>query len=226
VLVVEDSASVRSLVVASLEVEGFLVADAANGEEALDRFDTFRPDVVVLDIGLPGIDGFQLIGHLRRSGDVGVILLSGRVDESDRVLGLDLGADDYVVKPFLPHELAARVRAVWRRRGHAVTGARRLKFPDLEIDLDARSVLVRGESVRLRRREFDLLARLASYPRRVFSREELLRDVWDSSSEWQDVRTVTEHVRRVRVQIEADPSKPRYIRSARGSGYYFNPEGS
>jgi DNA-binding response OmpR family regulator len=221
VLVVDDDDVIRSLVRDGLQREGFEVCLAGDGESALHLLAEQVPDLVVLDVNLPTIGGFDVLCAIRDSSAVPVILLSGRIDEVDRVLGLELGADDYVVKPFSPRELASRVRAILRR----VTpeAERALDFGDLRIDVQAREVQVRGEPVSLTAREYDLLVFLAQSPRQVFSHGELLAHVWKSNAEWQDPATVTEYVRRIRAKIESDRNQSRWIRTVRAAGYAFNP---
>ncbi len=221
ILVVDDEPTVRDVVSRYLEREGYRVHSAADGDSARRLFDE-SPDLVVLDLTLPGMDGLSFLRDIRRTSAVPVILLTARTDEIDRVVGLELGADDYVVKPFSPRELVARVRSVLRR-GTGVIDVPRLEFDDLLIDARARTVIVRGESVPFRAREFDLLLFLASFPQRVFSRGQLLKHVWDSSAEFSDVSTVTVHVRRIRQKIESDPLDPRRIVTIRGVGYRFDP---
>ena len=222
VLVVDDEDAVRLLIARYLAAEGFSVEEAADTPEAEGALATRSPDLVLLDVVLPSEDGLDFLARLRRSSEVPVILLTAKGDESDRVLGLKLGADDYVVKPFSPAELVARVNSVLRRSGSA--GARsRLEFDGLVIDTATRQVVADGTAVALRAREFDLLAFLAASPRQVFSREQLLQQVWESSGEWQDPRTVNEHVRRIRKHIEKDPEEPRWLKTARGVGYYLEP---
>jgi len=169
---------------------------------------------------LPTEDGLDILARLRRVTDVPVILLTAMGAEGDRVLGLKLGADDYVAKPFSPAELAARISSVLRR-SRSSRPAPRLAFDGLVLDLSTRDLTVDGKPVEVTPREFDLLAFLASSPRQVFSREQILDRVWDSSSQWQDAATVTEHIRRIRRRIEVDPDKPRWIRTVRGVGYRF-----
>jgi DNA-binding response OmpR family regulator len=176
----------------------------------------------VLDLGLPKVRGLDVLRQVRADHAVPVIVLSGRSDEADRIIGLELGADDYVVKPFSPRELVARVRSVLRRSGNG-QHATALSFPELVLDLATREVRVRDEHVDLRRREFDLLAFLCSSPRQVFTREQLLRQVWDSEPEWQGVGTVSEHVHRLRAKVEIDPARPSRIVTVRGVGYRFVP---
>ena len=221
VLVVDDDAVIRGLVRDGLEREGFDVSDVADGATALEVLAGNRPSLVILDVKLPARGGFDVLSAIRAGSNVPVILQTGRVSEIDRVLGLELGADDYVVKPFSPRELAARVRAVLRR---AIADPERpLSFGDLEIEPASREVRVDGRVAELTAREFDLLAFLARSPRRVFSHSELLAEVWHSTSEWQDPATVTEYVRRIRAKIEVDRNQPRWIRTVRAAGYAFHP---
>jgi two-component system phosphate regulon response regulator PhoB len=231
ILVVEDDRDVRQLVARVLAAAAFEVDTVEDALEAMSSLATGDHDLVVLDVGLPGVDGLGLLERIRRTSDVPVILLTGRSGQRDKINGLRSGADDYVLKPFAPDELVARVETVLRRTGRATApttdapepASRRLQFAGLEVDLDSREVHVAGRHVAMTAREFDLLAFLASAPRRVFSREQLLRQVWDSSTEWQDDATVTEHVRRVRRKIEADPQQPRWVLTIRGAGYRFEP---
>lgn len=226
VLVVDDEPMVREVVARYLELDGVGVHEAADGTEAEEWLATNRPDLVVLDLMLPGVDGLTILRRLRAEGDVPVILLTARAEEIDRILGLELGADDYVVKPFSPRELAARVRTVLRRSARSVTddaSDSELRFDGLVIDRRAREVLVDGECVDVTPKEFDLLVAFASSPRQVFSRRQLLAMVWDSAPEYQDAATVTVHVRRLRQKIELDPDNPRWISTAWGVGYRFEP---
>jgi DNA-binding response OmpR family regulator len=223
ILVVDDEPMVREVVVAYLEREGYVVEEAATGSEALKRIRESCPDLVVLDVMLPEVDGFSVLTELRRDRDVPVILLTARTEEPDRVLGLELGADDYVVKPFSPRELVARVKSVLRRTTPAPTATEVLEFDGLVIDEKAREVKVRGEAIEMTPKEFDLVAFLARSPRRVFSRAQLLEQVWDSSADWQDPSTVTVHVRRLRRKVETDPEQPRWITTVWGVGYRFEP---
>jgi DNA-binding response OmpR family regulator len=220
VLVVDDEPTVRDVVARYLERDGYVVREVGDGDEVAAAIESFRPDLVVLDVMLPGRSGLDVLRDL--GNRVPVILLTARVDETDRVLGLELGADDYVVKPFSPRELVARVRSVLRRSG-APTGTAVLTFDDLTIDIAAREVQVAGEVIALTAKEFDVLAHLASHPRQVFSRAQLLVAVWDSSPDYQDPATVTVHVRRVRNKIERDPEQPRWIATVWGVGYRFEP---
>lgn len=222
ILVVDDEPRVREVVAAYLEREGYRVDQAEDADAARSRLAAAPPDLIVLDVMFPGASGLDLLSELRSGGDVPVILLTARAEETDRVLGLELGADDYVVKPFSPRELVARVRTVLRR-ARPVSEVERLEFEDLVIDAPTREVEVRGASVSLTAREFDLLAYLAAHPRQVFSRAQLLEQVWDSSSEWQDPATVTVHMRRLRAKLERDPSAPRWLETVWGVGYRFRP---
>jgi DNA-binding response OmpR family regulator len=223
--VVDDEPMVREVVCRYLELEGMRVHEAEDGTAALAWLASHRPDLVVLDVMLPGTDGLTLLRTLRADGDVPVILLTARAEEVDRVLGLELGADDYVVKPFSPRELAARVRTVLRRSGTGVppTDGQALDFDGLRIDPGTREVVAGGSLVALTPREFDLLLTLARSPRQVFSRRQLLSLVWDSAPEYQDPATVTVHVGRLRQKLEPDPEHPRWIATVWGVGYRFEP---
>jgi DNA-binding response OmpR family regulator len=222
VLIVDDEPQVREIVASYLERDGFTVRSAADGRAALVEIGRKRPDVLVLDLMLPEVNGLEVLHKLRSGGDdVPVIVLSARGTEPDKVAGLELGADDYVAKPASPREIAARVRAVLRRVKTA--GPTTLSFGTVEVDVTSRRVTKDGDSVELRPKEFDLLVRLASSPGEVMSRQDLLRDVWGSSSEWQDPGTVTVHVRRLRRAIEADPAQPDHIVTVYGIGYRFDP---
>jgi DNA-binding response OmpR family regulator len=222
VLVVDDDQAVRVLLTRYLEMEGYSVEQVADGGAALAAIAASNPDLVLLDLMLPAQDGLDILTRLRRNSDVPVILLTARGSEADRILGLKLGADDYVVKPFSPGELTARIDSVLRRSRTAPIQAV-LAFDGLSLDLSTREVTAGDLVVTTTAREFDLLAFLASSPRQVFSRQQLLANVWDSSAEWQDPDTVTEHIRRVRRRIEPDPDHPRWIKTVRGVGYRFEP---
>jgi DNA-binding response OmpR family regulator len=222
ILAVEDDHQVRHLLVRLLSAEGYEVFEAEDALGAMEQLGAHAPDLVLLDVVLPDISGLELLRRIRSTSDVPIIMLTGRADEADRIHGLRSGADDYVVKPFSPGELMARVESVLRRSGPS-SGATTLTFDGLTIDPVARDVFVQGAPVAVTAREFDLLAFLAAAPRQVFTREQLLRHVWGSSTEWQDGATVTEHVRRVRRKIEADPDTPRWLVTVRGVGYRFEP---
>lgn len=230
VLVVDDEPMVREVIAGYLERDGHRVHEVADGDEAMAWLDGHQPDLVVLDLMLPGTDGLSILRHVRATSAVPVILLTARTEEIDRVLGLELGADDYVVKPFSPRELAVRVRNMLRRSslvgapsGSSSSPATVLDFGDLRIDPEAREVSVAGTVISLTRKEFDLLVLLARSPRQVFSRRQLLELVWESSADFQDPATVTVHVGRLRQKIEARPEEPRWIVTAWGIGYRFEP---
>ncbi len=222
VLVVDDDPSTRTVLREFLRMEGYAVDEARDADAAMEKVTSWLPDLLLLDIMMPGRDGLEFLAALRRTSDVPVILLTAKDDEGDRVVGLRLGADDYVVKPFSPAELAARIATVLRRV-RAGRAPARLEFDALHIDLASREVTVRGRPVELPAREYDMLVFLASSPRRAFSREQLLEQVWGSSSDRQDPATVTEHMRRLRRRIEEDPEDPRWLRTVRGVGYRFDP---
>jgi DNA-binding response OmpR family regulator len=222
VVVVDDEPEIVEIVTYALERAGIEVFGVGDGEAALEVIAAHSPDLVVLDLMLPGMDGMDVLRTVRRSSSVPVILLSAIADVAERVAGLELGADDYVVKPFSPRELSARVTSVLRRV-QLVPDVGVIEVGDLRIDTDSREVHVEGEPVSLTTKEFDLLAYLAGNPKKVLSREHLLREVWDSTAEWQDPATVTEHVRRVRQKVEPDPQHPRRILTIRGVGYRFEP---
>ena len=222
VLVVDDEPTIREIVVSYLEREGFTTLEAADGNRARELLERDTPDLVVLDLMLPGTDGLELCRWIRSRSRLPVIMLTARGEESDRIVGLELGADDYVTKPFSPRELAARVRTVLRRAEPDVAVDERLSYNGLVIDSSTREVTRGHESLRLTAREFDLLWFLASHPRRVFSREHLMRRVWGYSAAL-DTGTVTVHMRRLREKIEDDPSHPRHLETVWGVGYRFAP---
>lgn len=220
-MVVDDEPMVREVLARYLEREGFTVDVAEDGEAALVSFAASRPDLVLLDLMLPRVDGLEVFRRMRAGASTAVIMLTARGEETDRVVGLELGADDYVTKPFSPREVVARVRAVLRR---SATGADEdiIVAGDLELDGSRREARRGGELIRLTRKEFDLLFLLASHRRRVFSRAELVEQVWDFA--WVgDTATVTVHVRRLREKIEDDPSEPRHLITVWGVGYRFDP---
>jgi len=224
VLVVDDEPTVREVVASYLRRDGHDVAEAADGTTALELLDADPPDLVVLDMMLPGVNGLDVLRRVRAVSSIPVIMLTARAEESDRVSGLELGADDYVVKPFSPRELAARVNGVLRRTAGRVDEAPvSLEFDGLQIEPLSREVTLGGNNVEMTPKEFDVLQFLASSPRQVFSRAQLLESVWQSSPEWQDPATVTVHVRCIRNKIEADPEHPRWITTVWGVGYRFEP---
>jgi DNA-binding response OmpR family regulator len=223
ILVVDDEPGIRDLICDYLGRGGFTVSQAVSGLEALSKLKAEDTSLVILDVSLPEMDGFSVLAELRKHSDLRVILLTGRAEESDRVLGLELGADDYVLKPFSPRELVARVRNLLRRRYRVDGPDGRLEFDDLVVDRMTREVTREGETVDLTPKEFDLLEFLCSSPRQVFTKEQLLGQVWNSTPEWQDPATVTVHVRRLRQKIGDNPKKPRWIVTVWGVGYRFEP---
>jgi len=222
-LVVDDDPDVRRVLVRMLGDEGYSASEAETGAQVMAALRSAAPELILLDLMLAGEDGFDVLAGIRRASDVPVIILSAKMNESDRVLGLRLGADDYVVKPFSGPELAARVASVLRRYAHSPKAPAVLEFGDLSIDTTAREVRLFGRLVETTLKEFDLLAFLAASPRQVFSREQLLDHVWGSSSAWQDDGTVTEHIRRIRQKLRATDTRDRWIRTVRGVGYRFEP---
>lgn len=218
ILTVEDDNSIRTVVRMALEDEGWEVLEAGNGEDALAIFKRDGANVVLIDIMLPGIDGFEVCRSIRRSTDVPIIMVTARDDTHDVVAGLEAGADDYLTKPFEPKELSARIRALLRRARSADPEMTTMTFGDLEISPDEGLVTLSGEEVHLTKTEFRLLVELASSPGRVFSREQLLERVWEYGY-FGDGRLVDVHVRRLRTKIEPDPAEPRYVVTVRGLGY-------
>jgi len=223
VLIIEDDPNVAEVVTRYLEREGYAVESAADGLAGLELALSDPPDLVVLDLMLPSLTGLEVCRRLRAKAPVPVIMLTARGDEVDRIAGLELGADDYVAKPFSPRELTARVKAVLRRASGALAAedAGVLRTGNLEVDTVAHEARLNGDLVSLTAREFELLAFLMRNPRRAFRREELLADVWGFT--YGDTSTVTVHVRRLREKVEADPSDPRHIRTVWGVGYRFEP---
>ncbi len=223
VLLVEDDETVSEVVERYLEREGFRVEVVSDGTDAVGRFDE-DVDLIVLDIMLPGMDGLEVCRRLRTSSAVPIIMLTALGEESDRIMGLELGADDYLAKPFSPRELTARVKSVLRRAKGTLApqiAQGELKAGAITLNLDAHEVTVEGHPTVLTSREFELLAWLMTHPKRVFTREELLERVWGYS--YGDKSTVTVHVRRLREKIEADPAEPRHVATVWGLGYRFDP---
>jgi len=218
VLVVDDEPIVREVVVRYLAREGHETLEAADGDAARGAIERAEPDLVVLDVMLPGTDGLELCRWIRARSELPVIMLTARGEEADRIVGLELGADDYVTKPFSPRELAARVRSVLRRSAPTGETVERLRFGDIELERVTREARKGGEEVRLTAKEFDLLWFLASHPRRVFSRDQLMASVWGYTAAL-DTGTVTVHVRRLREKVEDDPSEPKYLETVWGIGY-------
>ena len=218
ILTVEDDERIRSAVKLALEDEGWTVDEADSGEQAIEIFQRSSPDVVLIDIMLPGIDGFELCRTIRRTSDVPVVMVTARNDTHDVVAGLEAGADDYLTKPFAPKELSARIRALLRRVRPSMPGHAKLTFGDLELIPDEGKVLRNGTEVHLTKTEFRLLCELAESPGKVLSREALLDKVWGYDY-FGDGRLVDVHVRRLRTKVEADAANPRHVVTVRGLGY-------
>lgn len=225
ILVVEDDPTVSEVVTRYLEREGFTVEVAFDGAAGLERALADPPELVVLDVMIPSLDGFEVCRRLRATAPVPVIMLTARGEEADRIVGLELGADDYVSKPFSPRELTARIKAVLRRAtGMVAAGASEpsvLHAGALAVDTVSHEARREGELIPLTAREFDLLVHLMRHPRRAFRREELLEQVWGFA--YGDTSTVTVHVRRLREKVEADPAEPRHVCTVWGVGYRFEP---
>lgn len=223
VLIVEDEPMVAEVVERYLRRDGYEVRIVGDGNAGLEAFASFQPDLVVLDLMLPGLDGREVCRRIRARSETPVVMLTARGEEIDKLVGLELGADDYVTKPFSPRELAARVKAVLRRSGReSRNGGDLLRYDDLRIDGRKRTVEDRRGSIRLTAREFDLLLFLASQPGQVFSRQQLMNEVWDYEFVG-DASTVTVHMRRLRAKVEEDPSRPRHLKTVWGVGYKFEP---
>jgi DNA-binding response OmpR family regulator len=223
VLVVDDEPIVRDVVVRYLERDGYRTLEAGTGDEARRLLEQEHASLVVLDVMLPGMDGLQLCRWIRARSDLPIVMLTARGEESDRIVGLELGADDYLTKPFSPRELAVRVRNLLRRTAsRPPEDAETIEFGDVVIDAAAREVRKAGEPLRLTLKEFDLLLFFASHPRRVFSRDQLMDRVWGYRSAL-DTGTITVHIRRLRTKIEDDPARPRHLETVFGAGYRFTP---
>ena len=222
VLVVDDEPIVREVIVRYLQRDGFTTLEAADGDRARELIETSDLTLVILDLMLPGTGGLELCRWIRGSSDLPVIMLTARGEEADRIVGLELGADDYVTKPFSPRELTARVRSVLRRAGASAEPADVIRFDDVVVDSASRVVTKGGADVTLTAREFDLLWFLGSNPRRVFSRNQIMDRVWGHSPAL-DSGTVTVHVRRLREKLEPDPANPTRIHTVWGVGYRFDP---
>lgn len=221
ILIAEDELTVADVVGRYLVREGFSVLQAGDGESALHLAQEHMPDLVILDLMLPKMDGLEVFRRLRERGPIPVIIVTAKGEETDRIIGLELGADDYVTKPFSPRELVARVRAVLRRSMHnGVTEGLILRAGPLSIDSTHRTLTIEGTSVELTAKEFDLLLFLARHPRQVFTRDQLLDQVWDVHY-YGDASTVTVHIHRLRSKIEADPLRPQILRTVWGVGYKF-----
>jgi DNA-binding response OmpR family regulator len=224
ILLVDDEDAIQKLLTYPLERDGFRVVSARDGEEALERFGAENPDLVVLDIMLPHLDGLEVCKRLRARSTVPIIMLTARDDELDKVVGLELGADDYITKPFSIHEFRSRVRALLRRAKlppyQGEDGGELISAGPLRIDVGRRSVELDGRPVQLTYVEFELLRTMASHPGRVFSRRMLLEELW-GGSDYREPRTIDVHVRHLREKLERDPSEPEFIHTVRGVGYRF-----
>ncbi len=224
IMLVEDEPSIAEVVTLYFRRAGFQVQTFSDGAQALKQLEQQLPDLLVLDIMVPQVNGFEITRWLRDRSDVPIIMLTARRSESDRIAGLEMGADDYVVKPFSPQELVSRVRAVLRRTQTAATAQtqQKLNFENLTIDPQTRLVHVFDKEVTLTAKEYDVLWHLARHPRQVFTRDQLLESVW-GMTEYIDPGAVTVHIRRLREKIEPDSSNPRYIQTVWGVGYKFEP---
>jgi DNA-binding response OmpR family regulator len=223
VLVVEDEPMVAEVVERYLRRDGYVVTVTHDGQKALEEFERIQPDLIVLDIMLPGVDGLEVCKRVRARSETPIIMLTARREETDKLVGLGIGADDYVTKPFSPRELAARVKAVLRRVRQPIQASSDfLRFGDLRINGRTRRVEDQRGPIELTAREFDLLLYLASHPEQVFSREQLMDAVWDFEFPG-DASTVTVSMRRLRSKVEVDPSRPRHLRTVWGVGYKFEP---
>jgi DNA-binding response OmpR family regulator len=223
VLVVDDEPTIRDVVVQYLRREGYATLEAEDGDAARELLERERPNLVVLDLMLPGTDGLALCRWIRDRSQLPVIMLTARGEEVDRIVGLELGADDYVTKPFSPRELVARVRSVLRRGAAADDRPdERVRFGDIEIDAAAREVRKGGDTLKLTAREFELLWFFARHPRRVFSRDQLMSRIWGYEPAF-DSGTITVHVRRLREKIEDEPAHPRHLETVWGVGYRLSP---
>ena len=221
ILVVDDEPKITKLARDYLENGGFRVMTAADGDTALAIARRERPDLVVLDLNLPGMDGLDVCRALRRDSDVPIIMLTARVEETDRLIGLELGADDYITKPFSPRELVARARAIFRRVQGGIVQPGLVRVADLEIDLDGHRVARAGETLSLTRSEFNLLAVLAQHPGQTFSREQLLDRLHGVSFDGY-ARSIDAHIKNLRQKLEDDPAEPEYVLTVYGVGYKFN----
>lgn len=223
ILIVEDENELVKILRSYLEAAGFTVLSATRGDLGLSVWEKERPDLVLLDLNLPGMDGLDVARAIRRKGETPIIMLTARVEEADRLIGLELGADDYVTKPYSPREVVARVRAVLRRSGGVKVEASVLRRFDLEIDLDAHSVKRGAQQVELTPSEFNLLVVMADQPGRVFNRLQLLEAAQGTAYEGYD-RTIDAHIKNLRAKLELDPKEPRYIETVYGVGYRFRKE--
>jgi DNA-binding response OmpR family regulator len=218
VLVVDDEPQIVKVVKAYLEKAGFQVATAVNGPAALAAFEREKPDFMILDLNLPGMDGLDVCRTVRRQSDIPILMLTARVEEMDKLIGLEIGADDYVIKPFSPREVVARVRTILRRSSAVPTQKEIIQSGDLEINLEDHTVKIAGRTVELTPTEFDILVVLARQPKRVFSRLQIMEQAQGSAFEGYE-RTIDAHIKNIRIKIEPDPKKPIFIHTVFGVGY-------
>lgn len=223
VLIVEDEFELVKILRSYLEAAGYTVMTASRGDQGLAIWEKMHPDLVLLDLNLPGMDGLDVARAIRRKDETPIIMLTARVEETDRLIGLELGADDYITKPYSPREVVARVRAVLRRAGASKTGNPVLRIFDLIIDLDAHTVTRGGQALELTPTEFSLLAVMAEQSGRVFNRLQLLEAVQGTAYEGYE-RTIDAHIKNLRAKLETDPKEPRYIETVFGVGYRFRKE--
>jgi DNA-binding response OmpR family regulator len=221
VLIVEDEPDLVKVLRSYLEKAGYSVLSAFRGDSGLSTWEHKRPDLVILDLNLPGLDGLDVAREMRRKGDTPIIMLTARVEETDRLIGLELGADDYITKPFSPREVVARVRAVLRRTGGAPATPAVLRIADIVVDFEAHRVTRRDQDIDLTPTEFSLLATLAAHPGRVFNRMQLLEAVQGSAYDGY-ARTIDAHIKNLRGKLEPDPRNPTYIQTVFGVGYRFH----
>jgi DNA-binding response OmpR family regulator len=223
ILIIEDETELSRVLRSYLEKAGMSVISATRGDTGLGLWEREQPDLVLLDLNLPGMDGLDVAREIRRKKETPIIMVTARVDEMDRLIGLEIGADDYVAKPYSPREVVARVRAVLRRAGSNQNQARRIIIEDIEIDLDAHSVRRTGQELDLTPTEFNLLATLGGYPGRAFTRLQLLEAIQGTAYEGYE-RTIDAHIKNLRAKLEPDPRTPKYIETVFGVGYRFHKE--
>ncbi|MAS35429.1 MAG: DNA-binding response regulator [Anaerolineaceae bacterium] len=223
ILVVNDEESIRKPVIAYLEAEGYAIHTAADGQQALRLFQRYKPQLVILDVILPSMDGFEVLQHIRRESDAYVLMLTAKSEETDRIVGLTIGADDYLTKPFSPRELVARVKAILRRDRNVATESGSLNFAHIRIDSQRHQVWRDDEEIDLTALEFELLKTLATYPGMVLSRAQLLEKVWGYDF-YGDERVVDVYIGRIRQKLERNPAEPQFVQTVRGAGYKFEDE--
>jgi two-component system, OmpR family, response regulator RegX3 len=221
ILVVEDEESIRESLAFLLTKEGYQVESVANGTDAIAKFEIFNPDLILLDIMLPGLSGVEITKKIRLSSQTPIIMLTAKDTELDKVLGLEIGADDYVTKPFSGRELLARIKALLRRSNELATSEATLKVGPVEIDQERHQVFIRGEEIAMPLKEFELLLYLTQNPGRVLTRNQLIDRIWGSDY-FGDTKTLDVHMKRVRAKIEKDPANPKYLQTVRGVGYKFD----